>query len=1063
MSVALIAYCGRFGGAGDCEALWRQVLAGESLLVPATGNEPSGKGVPLVSVVDRAEWFDPEFYGFSVAEATGIDPQQRVFLDLCREALESAGYADIARPRRIGVFGSVSFSTYLASALRLGAETGRGGADYATLIGNDKDFFATRVAFKLNLTGPALTVQSACSSSLVAMHYAIRSINAGECEAALVGAASITFPQDKAHHSRRDDNFSPDWTCRPFDESANGLVKGNGACVVLLKPLTAAVRDGDRVLAIVKRSWIANDGARKLFFSAPSPSGQQDAISGCVAGEEAVDYIETHGTGTRLGDPIEIHALASAYEDRGKPVPVGSVKANIGHLDAAAGIAGVIKATMMLNEQVIPPIANLRTVSPEVSPYLDRFAFPLSRQPASLTRIGVSGFGIGGTNVHALLERYERRETRSAALSSYLIPISYRVESDLPVLRQRLAAAIHSAASLEDLVFSLGTRGNDFLGRAFVTGKSRDDLSEALEAHESWRFGAAPEKLLPGEAAAALVALGRFPNGMIPMDAADIQRAWREFVVETLSLPKGAAPVVWSEPAEEAPASESLRKLYELLAAEHLARRPVSWRALYRPLGWQQVPTFIYPKNPRPLFIKAPEPSSRPLPAANTAEAPARVTIVESVLNAAAGVLGVEKVASSDSLFDLGGDSLAAIELMATLGESGIECGLQDVLDHPVFGDLATFLERSIRPANAEPAERGSRLFLDPDAEIRSISEFTEVLEANTLRGGRAGVRGTETRYSNVLLTGSTGYLGAHLLHALLTCCAGRVTCLVRAENDSAGRERVRRAAQHYFGLSQAAELMGSIQVIAADLEDPIATGQHEGLADCDLVVHAAGLVKHYASANSLRRANVDAVRYILRFCAEIGVPLHHISTLAVGGSMASGSGGGEPTTRGRLAESDLFVGQAFSNLYQKAKYDAEKLVLSARAAGAGTSVFRLGNLSHRRSDGVFQRNFQDNAFATRIATMIAASAVPESFLDRRFDLTPVDAAADAICRLLSQPVETASVFHISAHAITGADLLRDLEGAGTEIAVLDGPAVAGALKVMGVADNPYVREILAT
>ena len=421
--IAIVGMAGRFPGAASVDELWQNLLDGvrgirrlgpEELRASGVpedlANHPSY--VPTAADVDGVELFDAEFFGIPGHEARLVDPQHRLFLESCWQALEDAGHAPRRFDGRIGVFGSTSISTYLAHVLANGEDLPADGISYPLLLGNDKDFLCTRVAHRLGLTGPAVTVQTACSSSLVAVHLAVQSLLTGECDIALAGGVSVAVPQRTGHLYREGGILSPDGHCRVFDAEANGTVRGSGCGVVVLRRLDDALLDRDRVTAVIRGTAVNNDGANKVGFTAPSVAGQVEvirealAVSGLPAAE--IGYVEAHGTGTSLGDPIELRALAAALSADGEPplaCHIGSVKANLGHLDAAAGVTGLIKAALILREQRIPGQVDYTAPNPRIVEHLDRFRIPDApvARDGALRAAAVSSFGLGGTNAHAVL------------------------------------------------------------------------------------------------------------------------------------------------------------------------------------------------------------------------------------------------------------------------------------------------------------------------------------------------------------------------------------------------------------------------------------------------------------------------------------------------------------------------------------------------------------------------------------------------------------------------------------------------------------------------------------
>jgi len=466
-AIAIIAMTGRFPGAGDVPRFWRNLMDGVDSIRRFTREELAAAGLPkallarptLVAargMLEEVELFAAARFGYSPGEAAITDPQQRIFLELCAAALEEAGYRGEPAGRRIGVWAGTSASDYFSEVVRPTLAAHDTAGRYNAAIGTDKDFLATRVAYKLNLTGPALSVQTACSTSLVAVHLACQAIAEGTCDMALAGGVSIRLPQISALAHQDGMILAPDGVCRAFDADAAGTVAGNGGAVVLLKRLGDALADGDPVLGVIAASAINNDGAAKVGFTAPGIDGQAAVIAEAqaIAGIDpaGIGYVEAHGTGTPLGDPVEVEALTRAFRrgtaDRGF-CALGSVKTNIGHLDVAAGVAGLIKAVLAVRHGRVPPSLHYRRPNPRIdfaaSPFFvaDRLRdWPVAGLPR---RAGVSSFGIGGTNAHVIVEQPPARPAGGPARRWYVLPVA---AADAPCLT-RTADALAAAAALD--------------------------------------------------------------------------------------------------------------------------------------------------------------------------------------------------------------------------------------------------------------------------------------------------------------------------------------------------------------------------------------------------------------------------------------------------------------------------------------------------------------------------------------------------------------------------------------------------------------------------------------
>ncbi|HEU0051969.1 MAG TPA: beta-ketoacyl synthase N-terminal-like domain-containing protein, partial [Longimicrobium sp.] len=426
MGIAVVGMAGRFPGAPGVDALWANLRAGVESIRRFTDEELAAAGVPESLRADPAfvpaqgalaevDLFDAAFFGFTPREAEVTDPQQRLFLEVAWEALEHAGYDAARVPGRVGVYAGASMSSYYLNLLSRPDVTAAAGG-MAVNMGNAADFLAPRAAFKMGLEGPAVVVQTACSTSLVAVNLACQALLGGVCDMALVGGSSVTAKERIGYLYQQGNINSPDGHCRAFDAQAGGTVGGSGVAVAALKRLEDALADGDTVHAVILASAINNDGSAKISFTAPRVEGQAAVIRAAHAAAEVdpatITYVEAHGTGTELGDPIEIEALTQAFRagtDRTGYCAIGSIKTNLGHLDAAAGIAGLIKTTLALRTGEIPPSLHFTRPNPQIdfasSPFFVNATLAKWTPPAGMPRrAGVSSFGIGGTNAHVVME-----------------------------------------------------------------------------------------------------------------------------------------------------------------------------------------------------------------------------------------------------------------------------------------------------------------------------------------------------------------------------------------------------------------------------------------------------------------------------------------------------------------------------------------------------------------------------------------------------------------------------------------------------------------------------------
>lgn len=461
--IAIIGMSGRFPGAGDIGEFWRNLAGGVESISALSDEEMLAGGVPaaylsdpayvkVAPVLEQPGHFDAGFFGYSPMEARSIDPQQRILLELAVEAIEHAGCDTDRYPGRVGVFTGSALNTYYANTglnHRLAKEY------IPTLISNDKDFLSTRISYKLNLTGPSLTVQTACSTSMVAVHLACQSLLSQESDMALAGAVAVRVPHRAGYFCDGGGVVSPDGHVRSFDASANGTVFGSGGGMLVLKRMADALAEGDTIHAVIKGSAVNNDGSEKAGYTAPSVNAQAsvvvEALANAGVDADSISYVEAHGSGTPLGDPIEIRALTKAFRNftqRSAFCAIGSVKTNVGHLDAAAAVTGIIKTVLALAHRQLPPSLHYTRANPEIdfpaSPFFvnDSLSDWASDGPR---RAGVMSTGMGGTNAHLILEEAPRQAKVAQSNSPHLLVWSAKTESALGQATQRLRGFFRDA------------------------------------------------------------------------------------------------------------------------------------------------------------------------------------------------------------------------------------------------------------------------------------------------------------------------------------------------------------------------------------------------------------------------------------------------------------------------------------------------------------------------------------------------------------------------------------------------------------------------------------------
>ncbi|MGH7555557.1 MAG: beta-ketoacyl synthase N-terminal-like domain-containing protein, partial [Longimicrobiales bacterium] len=515
--IAIIGMTGRFPGADSVDQFWRNLTSGtESVtrfsdedlrasgIAPAVIKDPNYvKARPILSDVER---FDAALFGYTPRQAELLDPQQRLFQECAWEALERSGYDPQSYPGLIGVFGGTNLNTYL---MRLAGDP-RWSAELGEVAGfdNDKDSLATNVSFRLNLRGPSVTVQTFCSTSLVATHLACRTLRNGECDLALAGGVSVHVPVKVGYLYQEGNQASSDGHCRTFDARADGTLFGDGVAVVVLKRLADALEDGDIIHAVIKGSAVNNDGGLKAGYTAPSVVGQSEVVAMALADAgvdaDSIEYVEAHGTATRLGDPIEVASLTKAFrtatEQRGY-CAIGSVKPNVGHLDRAAGVTGLIKTAMALEREAIPPTLHFERPNPEIdfdgSPFHVATALtPWLRSPQRPRRASVNSLGVGGTNAHVIVEEAPALKSSGPSRPWQMLVLSARTATALDAATDRLRAHLAADATIDlaDVAYTLQIGRRVLEHRRMLVCRDRDDAIALLGNREPDRVSTAAQK-----------------------------------------------------------------------------------------------------------------------------------------------------------------------------------------------------------------------------------------------------------------------------------------------------------------------------------------------------------------------------------------------------------------------------------------------------------------------------------------------------------------------------------------------------------------------------------------
>ncbi|MDF3068529.1 MAG: hypothetical protein K0R38_4130 [Polyangiaceae bacterium] len=1107
--IAIIGMSGRFPEAENLDELWSNLASGrdsirqfpesrrrevEDTFGPMT--ERYVKNGYLSQIAD----FDAGYFGISAEEARFMDPQQRIALELLEEAIQDSGY----RPAELA---KATVSTYIAHASN----------QYGTLLANHPmsvvnvldSALAGRVAYIYDFRGPAITVNTACSSSLVALHMACVSLLTGESDYSVVAGCQV-FPLPAPWQAMKDyPVFAKSEQLRAFARGADGTLGGEGGGAFILKKLSRALADGDVVHAVVRGSGVNSDAARSNGLSAPSHVAQAELITQVLRTAELtvdeVGYVEAHGTGTELGDPIEVEGIAQAFKGRSAPLPIGSVKTNIGHLVGMAGFAGAAKVVLALQKRKLPPSLHFDEPNPHID-FEKAGVFVNARladfgTPDSVLRAGVSSFGIIGTNAHAIFEQAPLRNATRPLDEAYAVPVSAQsrdgLTSQLAQLERRLGD--RPSLSIEDVAYTLATGRRALRHRAcFVVGSVSELRSQLV--------GRAPKPPAPGGGVLYVCAPSSLerPSSLMcaeverrytalagGVQSARAQRLLRDYAhAQALaSAGCGAKGVIgWGSGRYLANLVSGKTSVAEALAAlaaegdqahederliEERARSAVdkgyttllffgdvtpvfdrlqdylgSGGAVHRPtadsrsflaslgsafeagadIRWHELfgsagrrvslpPTplerqrhFALKSNlrrdlfPEPGATRAAE--ARPSPTSEEASpglerasaAPSGPTLADA-MDLLRGFLPAGASEDADFLSN-GGDSIGIVECSSQIQERyGVELSVDDFYEAQTLRQLGELVV--------------ARSFSGPDAVDAGASagSVVEAPPAAVLAAGGGEFRieaGDEP--DHVLVTGATGYLGAHVVRELATSSRSVVHCLVRGESESQARQRLEQRLRLYFGAQLDTFARERLLVVKGDVrQERLGVEDAPYLELCRTisnVIHSAADVRQVAPAEQLRAANVDGTRRVIELCRAVrSKRLQHCSTYVVSGRVA------RPTT---FAERDLEQQQSFlGNTYARTKYEAEQLVNHARATGLRANVFRIGNLTGRLKDGVFQANASESLLYASFSAIMELRSYPQSLSEMEVELSPVDLCAQALVRLMARDPASSTNFHL--------------------------------------------------
>ncbi|WP_327063769.1 phosphopantetheine-binding protein [Kitasatospora purpeofusca] len=728
--IAVIGLACRFPDAVDTDQFWHNLVSGVDSISRFPPKRVPGPGggkreyVPARGLLREPEWFDAGYFGYTPREVLLTDPQHRVLLECAVEAIEGAGYDPDRFPGLIGIYAGCSLSSY-TETLRARQQEDHSITTWDILMGTTSDYLASRIAYKLGLRGPTANVQAACATSLYAVHFAARALIAGECDLALAGGSSVRLPAELDNY-RVGGITSPSGVCSPFDTAADGVVGGQGCGITVLKRLSEAVADGDHIHAVLRGSAVNNDGRDRAGFTAPGVRGQVEVVRAAqrAAGvtPSSITYVEAHGTGTRVGDPIEVAGLNQAFDDgepRAEPCLLGSVKGNIGHLDAAAGIAGFIKTVLAVERGTVPPSLHYSVPNPDIDFAAGPFVVvtePTSWEPVGQPRrAGLTARGLGGNNAHIVLEQPPAPRPRAGGEDDQVLVLSAHTPVALDELTARIARRLADRPELElrDVAWTLQVGRRQHGYRRFAVVRDREDALRVLG-------GGAPERLVDGDHARD----GRAVALVLPQAAdAEVVRHWQALGLDPdLTLrpdcDEAAIGAALDTPGRVflelgAPGTAARLREHPRWTPEHivvtvtdplaalgelwLAGLPIDWAAAAtqpaHPQPARRVPLPGYPFQRQPYLLEAGpavQPSSSAPGAGPNTERTVSMLFTE--------MLGLPEVDPEESFFDLGGDSLVANELVGRLEQLlPVRLEVRAMYDAPSVREFTALVEEQLR------------------------------------------------------------------------------------------------------------------------------------------------------------------------------------------------------------------------------------------------------------------------------------------------------------------------------------------------------------------------------
>lgn len=1032
--IAIIGIAVRYPKAEDTEAFWRNLTLG----IDCAGDLPDARKKDIESYLrfhgqwseetkyfkgsylDEIDDFDYKYFGLTPKEAELMDPNQRLFLQTAWKALEDAGYGG---QKLAGTKTGVIISGESRKGLYYQQMVQEIEPESLThsLPGNSVTMIPSRVSYLLDMHGPAIMVDTACSSALGSIHLASRMLRDGEIDLAIAGGVKINLlPVDADYRIGIE---SSDGRTKSFSNSSDGTTIGEGVAALLLKPLSEARRDNDRIYAVIKGSAMNHDG-RSIGVTAPNMLAQEEVIVSAWqdAGiePERLSYIEAHGTGTPLGDPIEIAGLTRAfrrYTDKKQFCAIGSVKSNLSHTDNLAGVTGLIKAVLSLKNKQIPASLNFHEPNQKIpfedSPVYVNDTLTDWESDGAPRLCGVSAFGMSGTNCHVVLEEAPAEETAGAdQQGTQLFTLSAVSEGALRrSMREYLEDLAAGGKRLADICYTASTGRGHYQHRLAVLAEDLAELSgvlarldrEGLQTADGVRafYNGQAKPFESAEAAqASLSELARlYTEGAdLDWDRLYERAAVRKVNLPTypfeksrcwLQIPEGAQTAVLS-----AELSQVHQEILEFLQSQGANEQRDRWMQVLQ----DSLPKEKVEARKEIRLVGKPE---------------HEITAKERDIAKAWGkVLGVAELHLHDDFFDLGGDSFIAVQLVSQLNKN-YQVALNDIFIHRSVSTLAEHIPE--RPENIKNKLQKLKKTANHAHELRMENKGYIESEREVYRQKLSNYQQLDIEeikpYQHLFLTGATGFLGIYLLADLLKETDSTVHVLVRGKTNADAQARLADKWQHYFGSDLRQQAGDRVQIVNGDLtQDRFGLPQeaYDRLAEqVECVIHSAASVKHFGDYEEFYELNVRGTERVVEFAKQgRRKDVNLISSTAV---VAGRVEGHDFVT---FSEFQHDIGQSIGNPYGKSKMEAERIVIEARDAGLACNIFRVGNIMFHSESGLFQENIETNGLYTIIRSMIKMQVFPD-IRRGEIDFSYIDTVSRSICLLFNRAQLENETYHI--------------------------------------------------